>query len=108
MLDLAPYRYALADFARRWQVKELAIFGSALRDDFGPESDVDLLVTFEPDAEWSLFDHVTMQDELEALFQRPVDLVGHRAVKRSANPFRRRAILDSARTIYAARPHNAA
>lgn len=100
MLDLSPYRDALAAFARRWKVAELAVFGSALRDDFGPESDVDLLVTFEPDAAWSLFDHVAMQDELAELLGRPVDLIGRRAIERSPNPLRRRAILDSARAIY--------
>ncbi|MEP0547011.1 MAG: nucleotidyltransferase family protein [Rhodothermales bacterium] len=108
MLDLTPHREAIADFARRWKVKELALFGSALRDDFGPESDVDLLVTFEPDAPWSLFDIVTMQDELVTVFQRPVDLISRRAVRRSKNPLRRASILDSARTIYEARPRHAA
>jgi predicted nucleotidyltransferase len=99
MLDLTPHREAIADFARRWKVKELALFGSALRDDFGPESDVDLLVTFEPDAPWSLFDIVTMQDELAELFGRPVDFVEKAALR---NPFRRHAILNSSRRLYAA------
>lgn len=108
MLDLAPYRDALADFARRWKVTELAVFGSALRDDFGPDSDVDLLVAFEPDTAWSLFDRVTMRDELADLLGRPVDLVERRAIERSANPLRRRAILNSARSVYEARPSDAA
>lgn len=108
MLDITPYQDALAAFARRWQVRELALFGSALRDDFGPESDVDLLVTFESEAAWSLFDHVEMQDELATLFGRPVDLVGRRAIECSRNPFRRRAILDSAQTVYEASPRHVA
>jgi predicted nucleotidyltransferase len=64
---------------------------------------VDLLVTFADDAAWSLFDVVTMRDELAALFGRPVDLVERPAVERSANPYRRRAILDGSQPVYAAR-----
>lgn len=96
-------REALIEFCRRWQVNELALFGSALRDDFGLESDVDILISFAPDGKWSVFDLVRMQDELSILVQRPVDLVTRNAVERSANWIRRRAILESARVIYAAR-----
>ena len=94
---------ALTAFARRWCVAELALFGSALNAQLGPPpgSDVDILVTFEPEAEWSLLDHVQMQEQLSQLLGRPVDLVTKRAVLHSANPIRRRAILDSARVIYA-------
>ncbi len=84
---------------RRWRVAELAVFGSVLREDFRPDSDVDVLVSFEPDARWSLFDFVTMQDELEALFGRPVDLVEKEGLR---NPFRRHAILSSQEVLYAA------
>jgi predicted nucleotidyltransferase len=90
----------LSAFCQRWMVAELSLFGSAVRGDFGPESDVDLLVTFTPQAAWSLLDYVRMQDEARALFGRDVDLVTRRAVERSPNPIRRRAILDQARTIY--------
>jgi predicted nucleotidyltransferase/uncharacterized protein with HEPN domain len=89
----------LADFCRRWRVEELAVFGSALRDDFRPDSDVAFLVTFEPDAPWSLFDHVRMQDELAERLGRKVDLVERRAVESSPNWIRRRAILSSARPL---------
>ena len=99
MLDLHPYRPALAAFAERWQVVELALFGSALRDDFGPGSDVDLLVTFEEGETWSLLDLVQMKLELEDVFGRSVDLVGRMAVERSPNWIRREAILGSARTV---------
>ncbi len=99
MLDLAPYRDSLAAFARRWRVTELALFGSALRDDFGPESDIDLLVTFDPEAPWSLFDIAAMKLELEDLFGRSVDLVEEKALR---NPYRRRAILNSSQRLYAA------
>ena len=71
-----------------------------LREDFGPDSDIDLLVTFQPDAEWSLFDHLQMTGELAAIIGRDVDLVSRRAVERSHNWIRRRAILDSSRPFY--------
>lgn len=92
----------IADFCRRWKISELALFGSVLRDDFRPDSDVDVLVTFAPDARWSLFDHVDMEDELEEILSRPVDLVSRRGLERSRNPFRRRAILESARVVHVA------
>lgn len=92
----------IADFCRRWKIAEFAIFGSALRDDFGPASDVDILVTFASDAQWSLLDHVEMQDELKSLFGRNVDLVSRRGIERSRNEIRRREILNSAEVIYAA------
>ncbi len=88
-------------FCRRWAIIDLALFGSVLRDDFGPESDIDVLVTFDPQANWSLLDHVQMEIELSALLGREVDLLSRRAVERSQNPLRRREILDTAQTIYA-------
>jgi predicted nucleotidyltransferase len=92
----------IIEFCRRWKIIEFALFGSVLRDDFGPTSDVDVLVTFASDARWSLLDHVEMQDELTALYGRKVDLVSRRGIERSRNPIRRRDILDSAEIIYAA------
>lgn len=89
----------LADFCRRWQVVELALFGSVLRPDFRPESDVDVLVTFAQEAPWSYWEFPIMQRELEAIFGRPVDLVEKRAI---TNPFRRHRILTSKRVVYAA------
>ncbi len=86
---------AIADFCRKWHVTEFALFGSVVRDDFGPESDVDVLVSFAPDVRYSLFDLVDMQDELVAIFERKVDLVTRRAVERSMNEWRRQAILGS-------------
>lgn len=90
----------IADFCRRWKINEFALFGSVLRSDFGPESDLDILVTFAPEADWSLFDHVRMQQELNQLLQRKVDLLSRRAVEQSHNEFRRRAILDTAQVVY--------
>jgi uncharacterized protein len=92
----------IADFCRRWKITEFAVFGSVLRDDFRYDSDIDVLVTFAPDAAWSLFDHVAMEDELKSLFERDVDLIGRRAIEHSRNPIRRKAILDSAEVLYAA------
>ena len=92
---------ALAEFCRRWKITELALFGSALRKDFRSDSDLDFLVTFAPDAEWSLFDHFHMENELVKLFGREVDLVSRQALEESPNWIRRRAILESAETLYA-------
>jgi hypothetical protein len=88
----------ISDFCRRWKVAELALFGSVLREDFSDQSDVDVLVTFASDAGWSLFDLVYMQEELEQIFARPVDLVEKDGLR---NPFRRQAILSSREIIYA-------
>ena len=91
----------LAAFCRRWKVKEFSLFGSVLRHDFRADSDVDVLVDFTEDADWSLLDIVAMKQELEAAFGRHVDLLTRRAVEQSPNWIRRRAILDSKERIYA-------
>jgi predicted nucleotidyltransferase len=92
----------VADFCRRWKIAELALFGSALRDDFGPDSDVDVLVSFQPDAEHTLFDMVRMQAELKELFGREVDLVSRRGIEGSRNYLRRNEIIGSAEVFYEA------
>ena len=92
----------IAALCYRWQVLELALFGSVLRDDFGPNSDVDVLVSFDPEARHTLLDIVQMQEELSATLGRTTDLVERTAVERSPNYIRRQAILQSAETIYAA------
>lgn len=92
----------LTAFCHHWQITRLAAFGSVLRPDFRPDSDIDLLVTFAPDAQWSLLDHVRMQDELSELLGRSVDLISQRGLERSANYIRRKAILETAETIYVA------
>ena len=86
-------------FCRRWRIHELSLFGSALRDDFRSDSDVDVLVVFEPGAPWDLFDITRLEDELAQLFGRRVDLVEKRALK---NPFRRHDILTTRQIVYAA------
>jgi len=91
-------REPIEAFCRRWKVTEFSLFGSALRGDFGPQSDVDVLVRFDKDAGWSLFDLVDMQDELKAIFGREVHLV---EVEGLHNPFRRAEILRTREVIYA-------
>ena len=86
----------LRDFCQKWKITEFALFGSAVRpEQFRADSDVDVLVSFSADADWSLFDHVHMQDELREIFARDVDLLTRRSVERSENRFRRRSILES-------------
>jgi predicted nucleotidyltransferase len=94
-------RKKIAEFCRRRQVVEFSLFGSVLRDDFRPDSDVDVLVTFAPDAQVSLFDLVDMQFELETIFKRKVDLVEKQAVIESRNYIRRKSILANTRVVYA-------
>jgi predicted nucleotidyltransferase len=88
-------------FCRRWDIVELALFGSALRTDFSADSDVDVLATFAPHVVYTLSHLTYMEDELTALFGRRVDLVDRRAVEESPNYIRRRSILEGARVIYA-------
>lgn len=90
----------IADFCRKWKIRELSFFGSVLRDDFGPESDVDVLASYMEEAQWSLLDHYYMQEELAEIFGRKVDLLTRRAVEQSRNWIRRKAILEGAETVY--------
>jgi hypothetical protein len=92
-------RDRLSAFCRKWRIREFALFGSVLREDFGPGSDVDVLVTFEEDAPWNLWHIVEMKDELKEIFGREVDLLEKRALR---NPFRKREILQTHEVIYAA------
>lgn len=92
---------ALAAFCQRWSIRKVALFGSALREDFNPQSDVDVLVTFAPEADWGLFEHAKMRQELSELLGREVDLLTHRAVERSGNWKRREEILNTAKVVYA-------
>ena len=89
--------------AKRWQIIEFALFGSVLRDDFRPDSDIDVLVTFAPTAQRGLTETLQMRDELQSIFDRNVDLIVKAAIERSASWLRRRNILESAQTIYATR-----
>jgi predicted nucleotidyltransferase len=95
-------RKKIAAFCKRWNVSEFAIFGSALRADFRPDSDVDVLVSFAPEAKVSLYEMVHMQDELKEIFSRDVNLISKRGVETSRNYLRRKAILESAQVIHVA------
>ena len=87
-------------FCVKWKISQLALFGSVLRDDFSPASDVDVLVSFAPDADWSLFDLADMEAELAKLFGRKVDLASKKGIEQSRNPIRKQEILGSAQVIY--------
>lgn len=95
-IALAVDNEKLRDFCRRWQIAELSLFGSVVREDFGPESDVDVMVRFDENAPWTFARWLQMQRELEAIFQRRVDLVERAAIEQSDNRFRRQDILSSA------------
>jgi uncharacterized protein len=92
-------RKKIAEFCKRWHVAEFSLFGSVLRKDFRPRSDIDVLVVFEPEAQINVFDMAQMQIELETLFGRSVDLVEKAGLR---NPYRRSEILKTARVVYAA------
>jgi predicted nucleotidyltransferase len=96
-------REQIEEFCRRWKIVELSLFGSVLRDDFQPESDIDVLVSFAPDARRTLFDLVRIEDELADILGRKVDLVLKSGIERSENWIRRRAILESAQMVYVTR-----
>ena len=81
-------------FCGRWQIVELAFFGSVLRDDFGPDSDVDILVRFRPEARHTLFDMVTMQEELKQILGREADLVDRAAEQRACVCARRHRAVE--------------
>jgi hypothetical protein len=99
-LQFDPVR--IGEFCEKWKVAEFAIFGSALRAELETDSDVDVLVTFRPDSKPSLFDLAQMEEELEGMFGREVDLVTRPGIEASRNYLRRKAILDSAKVLYAA------
>jgi predicted nucleotidyltransferase/uncharacterized protein with HEPN domain len=89
----------LRAFCSKWKITEFSFFGSVLREDFRPDSDIDVLVTYADDAGWSLWDTVKASDELSSIFERKVDLVSRRAVEDGENPFRRETILSTAVSI---------
>ena len=92
----------IADFCERWHITQMSLFGSVLRDDFGSDSDIDVLIEFEPDCVPGLR-FVGMAEELERLLGRPVDVLTRSAVEQSSNFIRRKEILGSAQVIYEAK-----
>lgn len=93
---------ALARVCEKWGVAELAVFGSALRDDFRPDSDIDLLVTFRPEVRLRLLKLLDVEAELSRVLGRPVDLVERMAVEENPNWILRRSILESAQLLHVA------
>lgn len=88
-------------FCERWRIRELSVFGSAARGELDEESDIDLLVVFDDDADWSLLDHVDMEEDLSEIAGRDVDLITRRSIERSRNWIRRDDILSSSELVYA-------
>ena len=106
-LQIEVSREQIIAFCKRWQIAELAFFGSVLRDDFRPDSDIpdsdiDVMVRFQPEASHSLFSMVSMEEELSGILGRETDLVSRTAVEKSRNYIRREAVLKSAEVFYAA------
>ena len=93
-----PSRQALTELCRRWQITELSVFGSVARGSHRSDSDVDLLVTFRPDAPWSTLDLVDLREDLSGLFGRSVDLIEEKAIR---NPWRKASILRDKSVLYA-------
>lgn len=93
----------IAEFSQRWKIREVCLFGSVLRPDFGSGSDIDVLVTFEPEAQYGLFDIVRMEDELKEILGRDVDLIDRKSVEESRNYIRRHEVLEILETIYVQR-----
>ncbi|MGD1927926.1 MAG: nucleotidyltransferase family protein [Leptolyngbyaceae cyanobacterium] len=92
----------LADFCQRWDIAELSLFGSVLRNDFSTGSDIDILVSYFPEKTKGLFEHVKIKNELEALCHREVDVMTKKSIEQSRNQLRRQEILGSAKVIYVA------
>lgn len=102
-LQIQLPQQAIAEFCQRWRIKSFYVFGSVLRGDFRPDSDIDVMVSFEVDAPWGLLEFVRMKRELESLLGREVDLVTKKSIEQSHNWIRRQEILDTAQVIYVSR-----
>lgn len=88
-------------FCTKWKITEFSLFGSVMRDDFGPDSDVDVLVEFEKSAGWKLDQWFEMEEELSELLGHDIDILIHSEVKRMENWIRRKSILESCSRVYA-------
>ena len=90
----------IKQFCQKWKISEFAFFGSILTDNYKPDSDIDVLVSFDPSAHWSLFDFVRMKQEISGILGRTVDLVSKRGLERSKNLFRKNSILSQSELIH--------
>jgi hypothetical protein len=98
--QLGVSKREIAAFCERWKIREFAFFGSVLREDFRPDSDLDILVAFSPEAQWSLLDHLQMEQELREMFGRSIDLFTKQAVEKSHNWIRRQEILNTLEVVH--------
>ncbi|MDJ0634927.1 MAG: nucleotidyltransferase domain-containing protein [Xenococcaceae cyanobacterium MO_188.B29] len=96
----------IEQICQQWQIEELALFGSILREDFNSKSDIDVLVSFAESAKITFFDLDTIEQQLSKLFDRPVDVVTKRSIEQSHNWIRKKNILDNAQIIYEQRQRN--
>ena len=96
----------IEQFCQQWQIEELALFGSVLREDFNSKSDIDVLVSFAEDAKITFFDLDKIEQQLSKIFNRPVDVVTKRAIEKSHNWIRKKNILENAKIIYEQRQRN--
>lgn len=92
----------LTEFCQKWKIQELSFFGSVLREDFRPDSDIDILVSFEADSAWGLLELVRMRRQLKELLGREIDLLTKKSIEQSHNWIRRQEILGTAQVIYVA------
>ena len=102
LINLGVEPEIIADFCQKWKISKLSAFGSIVREELQPESDIDLLVTFSDNADWTMFDHFNMEEELSQILGREVDLVNIKALEENQNPIYQKEIMNSARQIYAA------
>ena len=98
----------LQEICQQWQITELALFGSVLRDDFNAESDIDVLVSFAEEAKITFFDLDTIESQLSKLFNRPVDIVTKQAIEQSHKKKKKNNILNNAKIIYGQRSRDTA
>jgi predicted nucleotidyltransferase len=92
----------ISEFCQKWQISEMYLFGSVLREDFRPDSDIDILVSFQDSVSWGLLEFSRMKRELENLLGRKVDLLTKKSIEQSHNWIRQREILETAQVIYVA------
>ncbi len=95
-MEIAVPKDAIADFCRRHHIRRLALFGSVLREDYAPDSDIDVLVEFEP-GHVPGFGFISIQDELSKIFGRNVDL----NTPGSLSPYFREKVLAQAHVLHA-------
>jgi len=102
-LQIQLPQQALTAFCQKWKIKEMFFFGSVLREDFRPDSDIDIMVSFEDNATWGILELVRMKRELKTLLGHEVDLLTKKSIEQSHNWIRRQEILGTAQVVYVAR-----